>query len=226
MTKRQRGGLCGFLTLALLVLATVPLVSSCSLTPLTRTIGQAFSKGPGVASAPTNPAFRYLRVVNDGREALMVLGYLDPHPNGPIETWYSSAGEVIRMQNGRIISTAGLSLDWRAVRFESLPSWKTTLEGGAPMSFVRERDEMPGYRFGVRETLIVRPSSVPNRPNLLGISPASLSWYEESIRELPSYPLARYGVRFRGEEAQVVYAEQCLSLSLCIAWQLWPADRL
>ena len=43
-----------------------------------------------------NPNLSYLRVTVGGdRAVLMVLGYLEPTPSGPIETWYSSEGEVL-----------------------------------------------------------------------------------------------------------------------------------
>ena len=66
----------------------------------------------------TNPAYRYLRVQAEGSApAFLVLGYVDAHPQGDIEVWYSSKKEVIKTQNGRIVGTAGLEVDWHGVQY-------------------------------------------------------------------------------------------------------------
>ena len=98
-------------------------LAGCGHTPVTRTLFDTFGKAPGVDAINLNPAYRYLRVSVGGRDALLVLGYSDPTPTGPIETWYSSAGEVLKLQNGRIFSTVGLRIDWRAVTYTESPSW-------------------------------------------------------------------------------------------------------
>jgi len=38
---------------------------------------------------------------------LMVLGYSENSPKGTLETWYSSQGEVLKLLNGRVVSTNG-----------------------------------------------------------------------------------------------------------------------
>lgn len=206
------------------VLLFISLLSACGHTPVTRTVADVFSKGAPVSDIPLNPSLSYLRVVYQGREALMVLGYSDPHPLGTIDTWYSRDGEMIRLQNGRIQATAGLGLDWRSVSYQSLPSWQSIVEK-ANAQFSRVRDEMPGYRFGIRDTVAVYATAPPKDAPLKGIAAADLFWFEETVsgvgpRQRPS---ARYGVRNGPEGPIVVYGEQCLSLQLCIAWQTWPA---
>ena len=202
------------------------LLAGCGHTPVTRTLVETFGKGVGVDAINLNPALSYLRVSSDGREALLVLGYSDPHPSGDIETWYSASGEVFKLQNGRLLSTTGLKLDWREVRYASLPSW-TALFKNPSARFERERDEMPGHRFGIRETVEISSVSPPRNANLVGLSPLSLRWFEERVVASPR-PLssARYGVaqRDNGKPPLVVYGEQCLRPDFCISWQTWPAD--
>jgi hypothetical protein len=205
-------------------LVLVALLSACGHTPVSRTVADAFGDGAPVASVPLNLNLSYLRVVSGGREALMVLGYSDPHPAGPIDTWYSRDGEMIRLQNGRIQATAGLGLDWRSVDYQTLPSWQSMMEN-SKAEFARVRDEMPGYRFGIRDTVAVYATAPPKEAPLKGIAAADLFWFEETVTGVGSRqrPSARYAVRSGPEGPVVVFGEQCLSPQLCIAWQTWPA---
>lgn len=202
------------------------LLGACGHTPVTRTLFDAI---PGLRQKaddiPLNPNLRYLRVTVRGRVVLMVLGYVDPAPEGAIETWYSAEGEVIRLQSGRIVSTAGLETDWRAVRTISLPPWQDLLVKPTA-EYRRERDEMPGYRFGIVESITIYPVRTPFNARLAGLPAQALRWYEEAVANArDGLPSARYGLRVKDGVPSVVYGEQCLSPSLCIAWQSWPATQ-
>lgn len=205
-----------------ILLITLFLLSACVQTPVTRTLLDSFSKGVSVDDISLNPDFRYLRVSAQGRQSLLVLGYIDPHPSGPVETWYSGSGEVLRLQNGRIVSTQGLQVDWRAVRHSAPPHW-SDIPDSLPVEWVRERDEMPGYRFNITETLVLRAIAAPEKSRLAGMAPEQLFWVEETVHgSRNAWSSARYGLDFRFAEPAVVYGEQCLSPDLCITWQTWP----
>ena len=214
------GGRFGSWFLALTLLA----LGACGHTPVTRTLFDAIpGLGKKVDDIPLNPNLRYLRVTVRGRVVLMVLGYVEPHPESEIETWYSSEGELIRLQNGRVVATAGLETDWRAVRNFSLPAWKDMV-GRPAVVYRRERDEMPGYRFGIAESVSLYPVRVPNNARLAGLRSESLRWYEEAVLGQPDgLPSARFALH--AGEPRVIYGEQCLSPNLCLAWQAWPAPR-
>ena len=179
-----------------------------------------------------NPNFRYLRATSDGRVILLVLGYVDSHPHGPIQVWYSAQREVLRIQNGRIVGAVGLNAEWRDVVLPELPSWSRLAQVEGVFRWVRVRDFMPGYRFGVRDTLALRVVNAPPRSALQDMDPLSLTWFEEALEfdtqdgstepETKLVP-ARYAVTLRGGTETVVYGEQCLSSALCITWQTWPA---
>lgn len=186
-------------------------------------------------AAKLNPDLRYLRVTVSGRAALLVLGYVEDHPQGPIQVWYSAQREVLRLQNGRIVGAVGLPTEWRNVTLSGVPAWSTLAQAIAPARILRLRDVMPGYRYGVEETLVLRVASAPARSALQGLDPLSLSWFEESVESdsLPvrlarenSIPASRYAVAFQDGAENVVYSEQCLSRELCLAWQRWPAVQL
>jgi hypothetical protein len=182
---------------------------------------------PPPQSAALDPAFRYLRVTAGRQVVFMALGYVDPHPQGPVEVWYSAEREVLRLQHGRLVGAAGTRTEWRAVRLPVLPSWRALAERGAPLAWVRTRDVMPGYRFNVRDDLLLQPIAPPARSALQGIAPASLQWFEETLAAdaALALPPARYAIDPAVDDGQVVYAEQCLAVDLCLTWQRWRAGQ-
>lgn len=190
-----------------------------------------------VTSAPLNPAYRYLRVQIPGRlAALLVLGYVDADSQGDIEVWYSARHEVIKLQNGRIIGTAGLELDWRSVRFSpEPPAWGSA--ASQQNTFTRVRDEMPGYRYALSDQ-IVRASALGVPPMTL---PASLppqlaqqyAWVRESHTAAslgtlaqPSLPDSWYALEKFQQGWRVAYSYQCLSAQYCLSLQRWPIQKV
>jgi hypothetical protein len=204
--------------------------------PIVQSI-QAFvnTGGTGVAkdAIPDTPdiRFSYLRVQVAGHPpGLMVLGYVDPNPAGPIEVWYSANRETLRLQNGRVISTTGTVQDWAAVQYAPAPpAWPDVTQAGT--TFTRQRDAMPGYRFGIREQIKVQAlSALP--PVALPVSlptdkAANYRWYRESVQPqtgqtTPLLPDAWFAWgKHRGVE-QIVYSEQCMSPDFCLKLQRWP----
>ena len=183
-------------------------------------------------SSNLDPRFSYLRVTVDKKVAFLALGYMDPHPQGPVEVWYSAEREVIRLQNGYLVGAAGTLTEWRQVRLPARPAWRELAKNGTPHTMERRRDVMPGYQFNVIDSLRVVPIAPPERSQLLGIAPTALTWFEESlISTKTNHSLAenlrpsRYAVEFIGSSERVVYAEQCLSADLCMTWQRWQAGQ-
>ena len=181
--------------------------------------------GGAAAPEPTfNPNYRYLRVVVGGQTVYMVLGYIDKRSEGAVEVWYSNAGEVVRLLDGRLVGTTGLTTDWREVRFSRLPAWADAANASQPRAYQRERDMMPGYRFGIRDDIVQTPIAVPQQAAVAGTAAASLRWYEERSVSHPSsasLPPARFGVSQAGGTPRVVYSEQCISNDLCMSFEQW-----
>ena len=199
------------------------LLSACGHTPVTRTLAQAFDSGQNIDQQPLNPQLDYLRVSLNGRVALMVLGYREQAMQGLVDTWYSVDGEVLQLQNGRLVSTAGFALDWRDVRYQNLPTWPEA-SADTQRVFVRTRDQMPQYRFGITEQIAIYPIAAPKDAKLAGISATQLRWVEEKVVAVPQgLASARFGLHTHAGVTQVIYGEQCLTESMCIAWQKWPA---
>jgi len=185
---------------------------------------------PASQNSPNfNPNFAYLRAQIANRTIYMVLGYIDQHPEGQVEVWYSGSGEVIRLLNGRLVGSTGLSTDWRATRFSRWPAWPDAFapssQDAAPQRYVRERDLMPGYRFGIRDEIIRAPIPAPANSAIAGVDAQSLSWYEERSVTRPSsasLPVARFGLSKKpGAARTVVYSEQCISNDLCMSFERW-----
>lgn len=211
--------------IAFLIVATLPL---CACAPGAKAITESLrfvKSGSGdKQDMLLAPGMRYLRVQSGGGVAIMALGYVETGASGETEIWYSAIGEVLKICNGRIVGSAGLDHDWREVRLPTLPRWSAV--GTAAISYERERDEMPGYRLNLMDTVFVRAIAPPADTALIGIDAQNLTWYEE--RAIPdksggiALPTARFGVTAAADRDTVTYAEQCLAATLCLSWQRWP----
>jgi hypothetical protein len=219
-----------FLALSLLVVMLQACATKYSL--LTRVIDELQSQAGvtgGDAHIPAKPdlAYRYLRVDIEGRKtALMVLAFEEAHPNGAIEVWYSASGQVIKMQNSRVIATSGLETDWLRVQYSpQAPEWSQL--SNQPTQYSRLRDEMPGYRYAVADALQL--SAVQGVPAIRlpqSLPPAtaqSYRWFQE--RSSSTLPPAWYAWGVHRGQATVVYSEQCLSAQLCLKLQRWPLQE-
>jgi len=225
--------LCTAVFMAMLVLggcASKSLISEVS----AALVRQQFGSSDDVfAAAALNPAYQYLRVQAVGQPAaLLVMGYVDPHPDGDIEVWYSANHEVIKTQNGRIVATAGLFTDWSTVRYSKPPPpWSA--QPALNTSFTRVRDEMPGYRFNLADQMaqsrlneglpaIRLPQSLP-----LALA-VRYVWIREAQIGAATAPLppAWYALERVDGSYRVAYSYQCLSVDLCLSLQRWPTPKV
>lgn len=213
------------MTLKVVFLVLLACLSGCAIDPTTTAVADAYrvlsSGGEHQSDRELNPNFKYLRVQIDDREVFMALGYVDQTPEGPVEVWYSSEADVLRLRDGRVVgATLKKGPDWSAVAFSHLPTWSAVREQA---EFVRTRDLSPGYRYGIREKILIRRIETPDDTQLKVIPASSLTWFEEDVQGEAGIRPARYGVKLQGGAGhQVVYAEQCLSETLCFSWQSWP----
>jgi len=207
--------------LALLILLVL---TGCadSASALWQTTRAAFGRAPApIDTAKLDPRYRFLRVQHRGGISGLILGAVESSPTGPIEVWYASDGELIRLNNGRLAGNTGLLPEWRSVALPQFPTWSALATQAQPFRWERVRDVMPGYRYGVRDKLVLSVVSPPSSSGLIGIDPKQLVWFEERTEATTEEPLppARYAVLGN----RVVYAEQCVSRESCFKWQRWPA---
>ena len=176
-------------------------------------------------SPPPNldPNFSYLRITRGSHTGHMWRGSVEKAPQGTIEVYYSGAGEILRLLDGRLVGALGLVTEWRQVS-TAAPDWRTLAKDGQAVSYVRTRDVMPGYRSGVRDAITVRPVAPPQRRTALQVlDPASLAWFEERVTPAGRLPPALYAVDVKDGTPNVVYAEQCVAADYCFTWQRWSA---
>jgi len=206
--------------------------TSVPLAELVSGLWQAGALGGSGDLIPAKPdlRFAYLRVQVEGNTpALLVLGNLDPQPDGVVEVWYSGSKEALRLKNGRIVGMTGATYDWSAVRVAPLPpAWADV--GTTGFEYTRTRDQMPGYAFGVADKVTLsRWNGLPPTELLRSLPEAkaqTYQWYREqsqpmqgSKRALPDAWFA-WG-KHRGAYT-VVYSEQCLAPDFCLRMQRWP----
>jgi len=216
-------------------LLVASLLSGCS-TETKTALQSAQALLPGGAGTPPppklDPRIGYLRLTVNRRVVFMGLGFIDKDLLGPVAVWFSGQSEVLRLQNGRIVGASGLNVEWRNVTLTKPMSWRSVAQSSAPVASERVRDVMPGYRYGLREELVVSVVAAPGSSALEGLNPQDLVWFEERVRPLHGgrndglvrLPPARYAVDLRGKQELVVYAEQCLSADVCFTWQRWSAN--
>jgi len=214
----RRTGLCGlFVLLACLAGCAVEPASQAMLDIYRVTDSEDVS-----THHKLNPDVKYLRVQVGERELLMVLGYVDATPDGPVQVWYDSDRDVLRLREGRVVGAMIKSgVSWLSVTFNGLPAWNEVHDQA---SYVRIRDVSPGYRYGIKEKMLIRAISAPDDTQLKDIPTSSLTWFEETVPADAEALPARYALSDEGGTRRVIYAEQCLSSEFCFSWQYWPSS--
>jgi hypothetical protein len=208
------------------------LLAGCSpgMDAATQSIRQLLQPG-GSAVPELDVKFAYLRVTRGRHVAYLWRGNTESSSDGVVEVYYSGSGEVVRLQNGRLVGALGLTTEWRRVAVAH-PSWAAVASRNRDVQVERVRDVMPGYRTGVRDVLALRGTGPPERSALVGIDAKALVWFEESLQQprrlfastaegRDRLPPTTYAVDLSGETELVVYSEQCLAADLCFSWQRW-----
>lgn len=174
-----------------------------------------------------NPNLQYLEAQTAGAQAMMVLGYTTtPQDEPPLQTWYDSQRELLRLQNGFLVSVTGVNnaissteYTWgtpnnQAVR---LPTSKTFSQ---PDQQIFNKTALLSFQ-AMPETAISTKNSVlrkrllstaqPNRPALL--------WFQEIQKPgEQAYIDIPYSLYAFAPNGSPVYGSQCLTATACIEW--------
>ena len=192
-----------------------------------------------IDQAQLNPRYRYLKVDVNNLPALLVLGYEDNLPNGVITTWYSAFKEVIQIQNGRLVNTQGLEINWTDVSLIDAPNLVSVAmmnpdmvgKKKSALRYQRTRTVMPGYRANIAETVEIQPlENVPaDVPKVLrqGNESQSIRWVQETVVmqtnvRTPYLDPVRAIYAINTKTSQVIYGRQCLAVQFCVSWLQWP----
>lgn len=160
--------------------------------------------------------FEYILVSTNGHYALMALGErrVDETKNHTHENWYTGQGEMLYLVDGRIQQALGFTNEIRG-QTNSPPPWKVVIESRKVLTWQRHIDLMPGYRYGVLESITTNRIEKPRKlPDSL---PNSTEWVADVIESKASNgQVWRLIQRFALHEGRVVYSEQCIGKDLCI----------
>lgn len=174
-----------------------------------------------------NPQYRYLNVQLQDIPAIFVLGYIDPTPQGPVEVWYGR-GVTLNLLNGRLISFVGegdFIKQWPRVTM-NYPYDLATIE--REQIYTRTRDEMPGYRFNIKEEVLVKP--LPQAPKKVPahLKTSDVFWFQEEAMSMDgsrSTLHSHYAIKKSAQGSEWVYGQQCLAPGYCLTWYK-SADEL
>ena len=222
----------GALLSACSALSALPLLSACAGPGAValESLIEVVKPSTAVASAPLNPQYQYLRITANGKPALMVRGTASPAALAQGgSTWYSADKEVLELNQGRISLALGTPVEWRSVK-AAWPAWPQTNEA---VFYQRQRDVTAPVRYGLNERMRLQKLAQGQprfwlQPAGKAVLPADLSWYSETMEPQQgggaALPVALFGVQGSGAQARVVYSEQCLSATVCLSLQEWPAQ--
>jgi hypothetical protein len=174
---------------------------------------------------PLLPGHEYLMVEVNGRQVILALGQrkTTPSPNGDVvdEYWYSASREMMHLRNGRLHVIMGMHTEWRDNR-STPPAWSALQAQGQAAQWLRTRDEMPYYRFGIQDRIrtqalahapIAAPAGLPTQGN-------AIVWAQDHIETTtPKGHRWVYTQNFALAANQVIYSEQCISPELCLRLQ-------
>ena len=167
-----------------------------------------------------DPNLRYLKVAINQHEVLMVEAYRA----GSESVWVSSDLAILKTRNGYLSDLEGFRINWQDVRGLNLV---TAAQLAKPTAYTRMRNEMPGYRYHLRESILVSPLGAPPQDvNLVWSSNSSLRWFSEALStqadgQIPKYNYPGvFAIDTSQDPYQVVFGRQCLAPDYCIRWQL------
>jgi len=173
---------------------------------------------------PLDPNLRYLKLSINQNEVLMVEAYRA----GTESVWISEDLAIFKTRNGYLADLEGFRINWQAVRG---PDLNIVTQLTNPTAYTRIRNEMPGYRYQLRESVRVTPlPSAPHDFPLSSRASAQWRWYSEEVisqmgGQLPNYRYpGLFAIDASQNPPQVVVGRQCLAIDYCLTWQLLEAS--
>jgi hypothetical protein len=192
-----------------------------------QTAQQALPQKITAQSITLDPQLRYLKVAINEHEVLMVEAYRSDSDS----VWVSSDLAILKTRNGYLTDLEGFRINWQEVRGLNLV---TAAQLAKPTAYTRVRNEMPGYRYQIRESVLVSPlERAPEEIQLIPPRNANLRWFSEEVRtqmgeRAPNYRYPGFfAIDISQHPYQVVFGQQCLGRGYCIRWQvIEPSESL
>jgi hypothetical protein len=172
--------------------------------------------------------FEYFLIYIRGKPAVMTLGKrtLTKTPQGEIvdEFWFTPDGEMLHTRDGRIHAMLGLPVEWRNNQ-STPPRWQDTLARTEATSWLRVRDEMPNYRYGISDKITTTALASPPKLDKIALELAptqnpQIKWVQDSVETTNNQGQRwQFTQVFAIDQNQVVYSEQCISPVFCFQIQ-------
>lgn len=211
------------------VLSVMTVLSGCQLVPSAtwQTVQASVSQiGKSPEPPVLRPEFEYLQVSSRGQSNYLALGYRQ-RPAGAagsahvLEHWYSAHGELLVLDDGRLLEAYGLPVEWRGQRAPATPSWDTVAAANGAIAWSRIRDEMPAYRLGVRDEISSQRVAAPPEDAPVLPSANAVTWVQEQVSTTLAdgrawsysqwFALAKTGATW-----SVLWSRQCLAPEWCL----------
>ncbi len=129
------------------------------------------------------------------------------------EYWYTGQGEMLYLRNGRIQEAKGFTQEWRG-QTSSPPEWADLLQSNRAISWRRQLDVMPGFRYNLVDHITTY--NLPTPKQLPESVPTNALWIGDSVEsKIENGRPWRFEQKFALEQGVVVYSEQCLAPELC-----------
>lgn len=171
------------------------------------------------ANFETNTNFQYLEVHSTTSQAMLVLGYTTGRENQPpIQTWYDSQQQLLRLQHGFLISVTGMTnaipnteYTWATANadYVQLPNAKTYSQPDQQIF-----DKTVNLAFKALPASAVSTKNSLLRQRITQQTP-NLKWYQETNTHNNATPFALYAFAPNGAP---VYGSQCLTANECVEW--------
>ena len=156
----------------------------------------------------------YLKVSLQGRSSAMALGYRRTDGAYTHEHWYSGQREMLHLMNGRILEVQGMTHEVRR-QSDKTPNWHDLAESKRPLVWSRNKDLMPGYRYGQVEYIISQWVQPTKQEAALVDKPAQ--WFIEQIKSKTADGREwLYNETYAVFDNKVIYSEQCVAPDLCL----------
>lgn len=177
-------------------------------------------------TTPLDPRYGYLEVTTPQASALLVLAYLD-EPG--VETWVGASQEVIRLQNGHLVSSSGVPKLWSSVQIVSEgegkgASWLVNSPQhqlyNAPLNLEPVQVESTVNKGLPKSHLGKRAAAVPNLEVKRWFTQAPAN--EPQLGKLSGLEQI---VAIDKETNAAVYGMQCLEKNYCIEYLRRAASR-
>jgi hypothetical protein len=175
---------------------------------------------------PASTQYEYLQVEFKSAKILLALGQRTRDANNlVVEHWYSGQSELLEIRNGRIWRLSGAMTEWRG-QVAAPPAW-SALAHGEQLSWQRQLDIMPGYRYGQTDHIVSHRLQSPptSAKRALGAQAQAqaVSWFSDTVtsRDEAGRPwifeqVFAIETNTANPDGRWTYSEQCVSPQLCM----------